>query len=125
MQPHGDIQLELQGNILIIIPKGPFNIEGAIIAVAKYKDSIEQKNLTKWYRLDIWDEDSMGTPEALEHSIEVFNWSQRHGCMATAIVVSNTIQSGIARKIIPQPMAVCYDKSVALNWLEEQRASEG
>ena len=66
MKKHGDITLEWDGNVLISCPKGPFNPEGTIDTIQRYQQCVLDANLSCWFRLEIWDDETMGSPQAME-----------------------------------------------------------
>jgi hypothetical protein len=69
----------------------PFNEEVSYAAMEKYQQCVAVKNYEHWYRLEIWDENAMGTVDVVDGIKKFYLWSQAQGCIATAVVVANSI----------------------------------
>ena len=124
MESHGHVKLEWRDDLLIVTPKGPFNEEGSILAMKKYRDFVALKKYSHWYRLELWDEDSMGTVEVIDGVRKFYLWSKEQGCMATAVVVANELQAALVRKTMPDPVSICREEYEAIMWLEKQREQD-
>lgn len=121
MKPHGEIKLEWQDDLLFVRVAGPFNHEGSIAAIEQFRESIKNSGFTTWYRLEIWGDGAMGTPEALSNSSEVYDWSIDHGCLATAVVINGVFLTSIAQDLLPASVKIFSEGEQALRWIEEQR----
>lgn len=92
MTGHGDIKFSWYEDILIIEPKGPFNLEGQKRANKILIESITKRNLTKWRRFEIWNNNTMGSPEVLDLVSDLYDWFDANGCQLTVVVNGNCIQ---------------------------------
>ncbi|MCL6416248.1 hypothetical protein MIB92_11345 [Aestuariirhabdus sp. Z084] len=119
MRSHGKLALEWQGELLIVRPQGPFNEEGVAKARRHLIQSIKNSQHNYWLRLEIWDEESLGSPRVMAQVNELFQWCQDHGCQSTAVVVCNRIQAGIIESQFIDDIAVFDDTEHALDWLEK------
>jgi len=119
MEEHGEITLQWIEDILIVKAEGPFNEEGTLAAMKKYQQCILDSGRTSWLRLELWDNEALGTPQAMDHLPSIYTWSVQHGCVATAVVVVSSIQESIARKIAPEPLGVFREQDQAMAWLKQ------
>jgi hypothetical protein len=117
MQSHGEIILNWQGNVLIINPQGPFNEEGAVKAINTVKNSIHIKNRTSWSRLEVWGEDTLGSPTVMNSVKEFYLWCTAHGCKATAVVIKNDFQRNIIETYCSGNVGIFNNKDEATAWL--------
>lgn len=122
MKAHGDIALEWNGNILIIHAKGPFNLEGILETDKRYKKYVLDAGVSPWLALDIWDDESLASPQGLTSVKDTYQWAADHGCTAAAIVVANGLQYAIVKKMKLSTIEVFHDKELAIAWLHDKQA---
>ena len=120
MNKHGNLSFKWVDDLFITEAKGSFNEEGTEAAMRQFKESVLNSGLSSWYRLENWS-DAMGTPEASELIPEFYNWSEKQGCLATAVVVTNSLQERIIKDKLSDYVQVFRDKEQAMAWLKKQR----
>jgi hypothetical protein len=119
---HGDVSIEVQGNIIIIRTAGAFNEYGA----KKYTDGIKDAvaNLQdKSFSLLINNLEFQGaTPEAYQE-LENYNiWLNKQKLIAKAMVITSSITLDVIDKLSPSRAAQQtknFDKEQdAMHWLQ-------
>ena len=121
MKAHGEADITWQDNILILEVHGPFNDEGVMKILASIKQSVLNKNIKSWYRIEVLDAEAMGSPQTISMVSDMYIWAQNNGCQATAVVISNLVQKQ-ALKEIQQGTRVKVFKDVhqAKDWIAQQ-----
>jgi len=117
MNRHGQFLFSWEKNILIIHARGPFNVEGVLAETNKIKKFILKKNVTKWGKLGIWDDEAIGSPEAIEIVENYHQWCIENGCVKTAYVVCNSIQQSISEKVYDSKANIFKSEDDAKKWL--------
>lgn len=102
MVPHGHISTKWHNNSLYVKAEGPFNIEGAQLALEKIKKVVTNNAKPMWKRMDIVNNDTLGEPLVMRVFGESYLWAFNNGCQATAFVFSNTIQEAMLEQLITQ-----------------------
>jgi len=120
MNKHGNITSSWDGDIFIVELKEAFNEDGLEFWFTQLKQIIESKKLTSWRRLEIWDEEVLGSPETIKIGKAIYDWYEEHGCEHTAVVVENGIQKQIIQHMLNSNAQVFRDKEKALNWLKSR-----
>jgi len=120
MNLHGEISFVWNGDLIEITSKGPFNELGLIHSISMVKNSVLNKNIKSWRRMEIWDNETLGSPECITLSKEKAKWFIEHGCYASAIVVSNSTQRALLEKAATREIRFFDDVAVARKWLDEQ-----
>ena len=123
MQPHGDITLKWQDNVLVLSTQGPFNLEGAKQCFSQLQQFVEQSNNRKWRRVDIIDDEAFGEPAVMKIFSQTYSWAFEHGCIALALVYSNIIQKSMCVKFMQASdynIQVFKTEVEAVNWLAAQ-----
>ena len=124
MPAHGHADLTWQGDILNVQVQGPFNVEGMHRALNELKHFVGAANKEYWFRLVELDDNSMGSPEVYKAVAELHQWTKDHGCLATAMLTSSTIQTGLLNQLGHDHqfnIQVFASKNDALDWIEQQR----
>ena len=116
MQSHGELTLEWKDDVLMAYARGPFNDEGVEEVLDKIKNAILIKNSKSWSRLEVWDEDTLGSPAVMNSVKEYYRWCTEHGCMVTAVAVKNSLQRSYVESFSGN-IAVFSSKSEAIDWL--------
>ena len=118
MIKHGDrVSLKWVGDILVAEVHGSYNEEGAIGVFTDIKESVLKSGLSSWYRMDIWN-DAIGSPEVAELLSEMYTWCKEHGCLATAVVITNRVQGKVIEEKLPNIVGVFSEKEQAMAWLK-------
>lgn len=117
MQSHGKVIFEWQDDLLIVKPIGPFYEEGAIDVIETLKSSILSKKINAWSQLEIWEEDTLGSPFVMTSVKDFFIWCTEQGCRATAVIVKNSVQSELIERHYIGEIAVFRNESKAIEWL--------
>ena len=121
MNMHGEISFVWNGDLIEITSTGPFNEKGLSHCISTIKHSILNKNIKSWCRMEIWDDETLGSPECIALSKDKAQWCITHGCYATAIVVSNGFQRALLEKEAMSNIGIFDDAATAKKWLDEQR----
>jgi hypothetical protein len=121
MESHGKVLLRWQGNLLVALPKGPFNEEGGLKAINKLQQTVINKNAEYWLRLELWQDDALGSPEVMADAMKSFQWGTDRGCRAIAVVVANSLQRQILEKAQPENTKIFDNRKKALLWLEQYK----
>ena len=122
MDAHGEIYLQWQDDLLTVNAKGPFNELGMQKTVATIRESILNKNLVSWRKIEIWDNETLGSPVVMSLAKKASQWYKDNGCIASAVVVSNCIQSQLIKDISNNTSMTFENEAAAVNWLNEQIA---
>ncbi|GLX83738.1 hypothetical protein [Thalassotalea eurytherma] len=120
MNAHGDITLFWDGDLLIVKTFGPFNELGLKIIISKIRESILNKGLESWRKMEIWDEETLGSPDVVATGEAVAKWYKDNGCIASAIIVCNSLQEQLVDKITSNNTKSFRDQETAMNWLSLQ-----
>ncbi|WP_019027770.1 hypothetical protein [Colwellia piezophila] len=120
MNAHGDISLMWEGDLLKIKVFGPFNEIGLKDILSRIQESILNKNLKSWRKMEFWDEDTLGSPDVVSSAKAVAKWYKDNGCYASAIIVCNNIQHQIIDSVTSNNTKSFRDQEAAMNWLNLQ-----
>lgn len=123
---HGEIEIILDGNIIIATLVGSFNEEGAI----KYTESVKEivKNLKGESYAILVDNSNLdgGTPEAYQVLEKYNQWLNSTNITAKAITVKDTITVDLIKSLSPsiqhQNIRKFIEKDLALKWLQSLMA---
>ena len=117
MDRHGNMKLSWHKEILIGEVEGAFNEESLEYWFPKIKHLVENRKIDSWYRLEIWDEEVLGSPETIELAKAIYEWYEENGCVATAVVVCNRIQEQIIKAMFQSQAKIFRSKDEAIQWL--------
>ena len=120
MKPHGNITLYWNDDLLVVKTFGPFNEIGLKIIISEIRDSILNKGLKSWRKLEIWDEETLGSPEVIAKGQSVAKWYKDNGCYASAIVICNCLQEKLAGEITTNNTRPIRNEKEAMKWLNKQ-----
>lgn len=121
MNAHGEVFLEWDEDLLIVHARGPFNEIGAESSILAIQSSIRNENRKLWCRLEVWDQETLGSPAVVALIKDAAVWYKENGCFASAVVISNSIQNQLIQKVTNEQTKTFYDKSEAIQWLNDQR----
>ncbi|MFT6900323.1 MAG: hypothetical protein ACJAXS_000485 [Colwellia sp.] len=119
MQSHGSISKKWKANVLIINSEGPFNDEGIIQVIDEIKKSVISKKLRNWLRIEIWDDNTLGSPSVMKCAEDYNVWCSKNGCKATAIVVSNSVQKNLIERTSLGNIKIFNSTNKATDWIKE------
>lgn len=121
MISHGEVTFSWDDDLLEIGAKGPFNESGLKICITSIQKSILNKSIKSWRRIEVWDDETLGSPVVVSLAKEASHWYKNQGCFAVAIVISNDLQSYILEHMIKSGSAIFHDVATAKSWLNEQK----
>lgn len=120
---HGHITTEWVDALMVTHVYGPFNLDGVNASFEQLKESIEQRGLKSWCRLDILDTDTLGGPDVMRTIGNSYEWGFNRGCVGLATVYSTLIQRDIYqdyRRATGFNMSEFTVKEEAMYWCYEQ-----
>ncbi|XQW83725.1 hypothetical protein ACOYR1_11290 [Thalassotalea piscium] len=101
MEPHGKIALQWNKNLLVVKTYGAFNIEGVKLAFEQIQQSVKASGFTSWYRVDILDNETLGSKEVMEFIGNSYVWSCNEAqCHSVAVCCANLLQQEMMKKFI-------------------------
>lgn len=117
MEGHGEIFYSWEDNIFILSSEGAFNTESIDYYTPLIQESVSNRKVSSWKRLEVWDAEVLASPETIEKCKLIWNWYEANGCVLTAIVLSNLLQTHVVHDIFHSHAKVFSDKDKALEWL--------
>jgi len=120
MDSHGKVSIEWIGDLFISSTNGPFNEAGVKDSIVIIKTSILNENLKSWRRLEIWDEDTISSPEVFPLMKATAQWYKTQGCYASAIVIKSNLQRYMVENLIKSGTPIFTEIDIAIAWLDEQ-----
>lgn len=117
MNKHGYVNFYWHEDILTLELEGPFNEEGLNYYFSLVKTSILNRSGKNWRRLEIWDEETLGSLETLGIGKDIDKWFEENGCLLAAVVVSNSLQKQVLENIIKSNMKIFRNEIEARKWL--------
>jgi len=118
---HGKVTLSWDKDLLIIEAFGPFNDEGLDYYNALIKNAINGRSCESWKRLEIWDNEVLGSPSVVDKCKAMHGWYDENRCVLSAVVVSNRIQEIILREKVNTSAHIFFSSEDARNWLNVSR----
>ncbi len=120
MEPHGELTFHWVENILVVRANGPFNDEGTRVAREAFQVNVLKGGFATWYRLELWDESVLGTPDAMAQLEGFYKWGVEQGCAVTAIVIQNSLQANIIKTGLSDFADVFNSEVKAMEWLKNK-----
>ena len=121
MKAHGYADLSWNNDVLTLDVYGPFNEEGVKLVYGQVKDSVLNKKIKHWCRIEKLDEETMGSPLVVSFVNELYLWADKHGCYATAVIISNLIQAqAIAGVLKGKNAKLFHHIDEAQKWISQQ-----
>lgn len=117
MNKHGELLYFWEGDLLTVNAKGPFNDEGILSSGVGIKKAILSQNIKNWRRLEILDEETLGSPSVLALVKDLFDWYLDNGCERVAVVVCNSVQQAVIEKMLQSSDPIFRNFSDAKKWL--------
>lgn len=98
MKPHGRVKLAWDNNVLRVEVIGPFNMEGVNQCFKQIQASVLAHKTEHWTRLDILDQETLGSPDVMKVIGATYKWCTAQGCLGIASVCSTFLQTEILEK---------------------------
>lgn len=95
LKSHGQLRLRWDADVLYIDVMGPFNLEGVTAGFLQIQQSVGQCQRRAWGRIDVLDQETLGSPEVMKVIGASYKWCLQQGCVAIASVCSTSIQRQI------------------------------
>ena len=118
MNKHGNMFFSWEKDLLTIEIKGGFNKEGMEFWFSEIKKYFKNNGFKVWRRLEIWDEEAMVIPEAIEVGKLIYDWLDDNGCTLTAVVIKNNLQEKIIKERFKSHVKIFRNKEKAREWLD-------
>lgn len=119
MNRHGYLKFTWKDSILHVEAFGPFNEEGVKDASQEYFKKIESKGSSKYSIIEIWDEESLGSPIVMDKIASMWSSLTESNCISIAIVISNSVQRLLCEKLLPDHGRVFTKIDDAEMWTHE------
>lgn len=124
--PHGDIELEWIGNVLVVYPQKNINLEGAMRFDMLVRESIAKSNFKVFARIfEFRDHECLSVPEAYKHFEKAIRYNLTIGCQYVGIVGANFINERLMGKALESancPYRFFATKDLALSYMEKNIA---
>lgn len=121
MKSHGRVKFHWDDEILYVEAFGPFNEEGIQKAANTYLDIISNRKTPLFSVIEIWDSDSLASPEEAQRVGKLWNSLSENGCRFFALVASTNIQGWLGKGILPDIGKIFTKKEDAEQWIKEQK----
>ncbi|WP_261844584.1 hypothetical protein [Aliamphritea ceti] len=129
---HGTIRLSVEGRILTIEGRGPWNIESIDLSVDSIGDDLRALYGAPWGALVLVEGDSILVPDAEARLIDVVREDRHKGRLATALVLGECSVPGLVTQHLENvytsagdSFRVFSDAETARCWLNTQIAAVG
>ena len=100
LKPHGDVKLNWHSNLLMVEVSGPFNMEGANSSFKKIQVSVRANKPEIWARIDILDQETLGSPEVMKVFGATYKWCFEHSCSSVGFVCATFLQAEMLEKAL-------------------------
>lgn len=122
MKAHGNWHINWVGNLLVIDLEGSFNKEGVEAAQNAIRESVLERNLSHWNRVEIYHENTLATPDALDDIRSFLKWYEQQGCENYGVVCAEPIQLMLLESLQPKNLIEFESASMAKRFfLDSQR----
>jgi hypothetical protein len=122
--PHGSHELAVQGRILQVRTRGPWNEEEVQRYVQSFARCVDQLAGAPWGVLAIVQGEAIHTPESQQGMVNAIVQHRRTGRCATALLLQLEIAPGLVRKLLirmyaqaQEPCEFFDDEASAKAWL--------
>lgn len=117
MNSHGHVSFSWEKELFIVYVEGAFNEEGVAHYIPLIQEAILNRKTTEWKRLEIWNNEALGSPDTLAAAKLIYDWYDENGCYVTAVVTCNNLQTEIIKNIFRSKAEVFTDICKAREWL--------
>ncbi|WP_019028312.1 hypothetical protein [Colwellia piezophila] len=118
MNKHGEISFSWVNDVFTLEIKGPFNEEGLEYYIPLIQKSVSKRSVKDWKRVEVWDDEVLGSPTTAALTKSLWEWYDKNGCVLTAIVVSNSVQTQGIQILLKSQAKVFINIGKAQEWLE-------
>lgn len=119
MKNHGHVSFSWEDELFVVHVEGAFNEEGVAHYVPLIQEAILNRDKVHWKRLEIWDDEALGSPDTLAAAKLIYDWYDDNGCFKTAIVIRNRLQANIVTNIFKSNAEIFTDIDSAKEWLND------
>lgn len=98
LKAHGNVNLTWNKNLLVVEVLGPFNLEGVNHCFKKIQESVLANKPAAWARIDILDQETLGSPEVMRVIGATYKWCLEQGCSGVGSVCTTYLQAEILEK---------------------------
>lgn len=99
MKSHGTWEITLKCNLLIINIKGNFNVEGVVELHNDIRKVVLDKKLTSWNRLEIYEKNTLATPDAIIAIKKQLIRCKPFGCEYVGVICRESVQVYIIKQL--------------------------
>jgi hypothetical protein len=117
MNIHGYLEFKWDNSVLYVHAFGPFNEEGVTKASNEYLKLISDRVNSRYSIIEIWDEDSLGSPQVMAKVSEMWELLLKNNCVSIAVIVSNSLQQTLCEKLLPSKGRVFVNIEGAEIWI--------
>lgn len=118
MEAHGILKFYHDNHVLYVESFGPFNMEGIIKGKLEYMDNVERISKDKFCVVEIWDEETLTSPDALHVIQELWKTLESYSCCSLAVVIKTVFQKDIVENMLPKIGRVFNNKEEAITWIQ-------
>jgi len=118
MNTHGHVSFSWEEATFIVYVEEAFNEEGVAYYIPLIQEAILNRKSREWKRLEIWNNEVLGSPETLAAAKLLYDWYEDNGCYLTAVVTCNSLQTEIVKNIFKSKAEVFTEISKARKWIE-------
>jgi len=110
MDKHGEISFIWEDYIFMVTVEDSFNEQAIEYYAPILQKTVLNRSIHKWKRLELWDDEALGCSKTLALAKGVYDWYEINGCILTAVVISNVLQSHIIKNVFQSNAKVFLDK---------------
>ncbi|KGJ91005.1 hypothetical protein [Colwellia psychrerythraea] len=118
MNKHGEISFSWVNDVFTLEVKRAFNEEALEYYIPLIQKSVSNRSVQDWKRLEVWDDEVLGSPTTAALTKLLWEWYDKNGCVLTGIVVSNSVQAQGIQNILKSKAKVFINIGKAQSWLE-------
>ena len=86
-------------------------------------NTINDKKSHSFSIIEVWDDESFGSPEDMSEVANFWNTLSKIGCTSLALVFSNSVQQILFEHRLPDIAKVFSDREDALLWVNRNKSS--
>lgn len=120
MNQHGEIFFSWINNIFTLEIKGGINNEALYHYFPLIQEAVSKRANKNWKRLEIWDDETLGSPETGNLVKSIWEWYDQNGCALAVVVASNSVQEYAIHKMVSKQAKIFFDMAKAHKCLETE-----
>ena len=117
MNHHGNINMSWDDDIFTLKIKGAFNEVSLQYYGPLLMESVLNREVKLWKRLEIWDDEVLGSPTTIAVGKNIYEWYNNNGCVLTAFVICNALQEKIINDHFQSSAKIFFHIDEAKAWL--------